>query len=137
MINEVGCYYLVLDESARENGCTEILKYEIPGRKFKSLQEFKDDDDSLRLCGVTLFDIDFFLFDETMEWEAFVSCAQEICIFGCSNAVKDRLEAVFCPFAKMTFEQKILEFAHGFRSDEDKRRYLSILFTSYPNLVKG
>lgn len=75
--------------------------------------------------------MNFFICDDSMQWEIYVSLENELSIFACSKEINSLLEVIFSPYAEENIEQKYKIIGDMFGNEELKLKFIESLEQNY------
>ena len=135
-----------IQKFSKENGGEKII---VEIMNFKEIEEYKKfsiikiSNTELKslsvlgeipvLSGYSVEDLlgDYYIFDDTNEWEFFVSIIDEIAVFGCHESVLQSFLETFQPYKEMTLNEK-LEFIYlGSNSEKESSKFIKELHENY------
>ena len=74
---------------------------------------------------------DYYIYDDTKEWEFFVSIIDETAVFGCNDDILPIFMDIFQPYKDETFEEK-LKWIYGMcSSKKEKNKFIKELCKNY------
>ena len=74
---------------------------------------------------------DYFIFDDTKEWEFFVSIIDEAAVFGCNDRVLHFFLDIIQPYKEMTLNEKLQEIYLCSNSEKERRKFIKELCENY------
>lgn len=73
----------------------------------------------------------FYVYDETNEWELYCSSSRDIAIFGCNSRILDEFLNIFNPYEKESFSEKMKWIGNDFKEDRFRNEYINKLRSNY------
>jgi|WetSurMetagenome_2_1015567.scaffolds.fasta_scaffold44807_4 hypothetical protein len=73
----------------------------------------------------------FFVYDETKDWELYCSTTEDIAIVGCNRNVLDDFLSIFKPYEEESFIEKMSDIGCFFKEEKYRIEYISKLRKNY------
>jgi len=101
----------------------------IPNTEQKSLSILGD----IPLATLTVEDLlgDYYIYDDTREWEFFVTIIDEVAVFGCNDDVLPVFIDIFQPYKEDTLEEKLKGIYGWTSSEKEKKEFIKKLCANY------
>jgi len=103
----------------------------IPNNESYSFEEFDEkyiDFEKGNLLFYSSFN--FYVFDETKDWEIYCSTTQDIAIFGCNRNILNEFLNIFKPYEEESFKEK-MNWIGNFCKENYRNEYLNQLKKNY------
>ena len=103
----------------------------IPNNESYSFEEFDDKYVDLEKGSVLFYSaFNFYVFDETKDWEIYCSMTQDIAIFGCNRNILNEFLNIFKPYEEETFKEK-MKWIGNFCKENYRSEYFNKLRKNY------
>jgi hypothetical protein len=74
---------------------------------------------------------DYYIFDDTREWEFYVSLIDETVVFGCNSKVLDVFLNIFEPYKEVSFKEKLKEIYGCCNIEIERNIFITELCKNY------
>jgi len=74
---------------------------------------------------------DYYIYDDTREWEFFVTIIDEVAVFGCNDDVLSIFLDIFQPYKEDTFEEKLKGIYCCCSSEKERNKFIKELCANY------
>ncbi|MEI7596519.1 MAG: hypothetical protein WCK02_12280 [Bacteroidota bacterium] len=103
----------------------------IPNNESYSFEKF--DEKCIEFGNGSIFfysSFNFYVYDETNEWELYCSTTQDIAIFGCNRSILNEFLNIFNPYKEESFKEKMNWIGNIFK-ESYRSEYLNKLKNNY------
>jgi len=74
---------------------------------------------------------DYYIYDDTKEWEFFVSILDEVAVFGCNDDILPIFMDIFQPYKEDTLEDKLRMIYGCCSSEKNRKKFIEKLCANY------